>query len=75
MREPQIHSHITDSLPNNHPLAEKNIHCNKCNEMVHACNNECMQTWVEAGKGNFCLACFTYLNGDARVLYTELALL
>ena len=50
--EPIIHSHITDMLDDGHPLAFKTVCCqmireHKCNEMLHAENNECMTTWVE----------------------------
>lgn len=38
--EPIIHSHITDGLPDKHPLAYESIHCKKCGEMLHAFNNE-----------------------------------
>ena len=64
MEEPKIHSHITDSLEACHPLAFKNVFCsnNNCKEMVHAFNNECMQTWVETGKGNFCILCFNFYS-------------
>ena len=58
LREPLIHSHITDALPDNHPLAFKTVGCVKCDAMVHAGNNECMQTWVESGAGAFCIGCF-----------------
>lgn len=58
MKEPIIHSHITDGLPDNHKLAYSSLFCECCNENLHASNNECMQTWVETGKGNYCLACF-----------------
>ena len=57
-REPEIHSHITDLLPDEHPLAYKSVHCEICMDMLHAANNECMSTWVETGVGNFCLLCF-----------------
>lgn len=56
--EPILHSHIDDGLPQNHPLADDNVHCVICGDMVHAGNNECMQTWVETGKGPHCLKCF-----------------
>lgn len=60
--EPLIHSHITDCLPVDHPLAFETIYCAcpncACQEMLHAGNNECMQTWVETGKGTFCVPCF-----------------
>ena len=58
LTEPKIHSHIEDVLPDCHPQAYTNLHCKCCNVMVHAFNNECMQTWVETGDGNFCFACF-----------------
>lgn len=56
--EPLIHSHITDVLPDNHPLANKQVHCERCRALVHAFNNECMQTWLETGQGNYCILCF-----------------
>lgn len=65
MNEPLIHSHITDGLPNSHPLAYESVNCAACCESLHAANNECMQTWVESGRGNFCLACFAV---DGEVL-------
>jgi len=59
MKEPIIHSHITDILDEDHPLADTTIYCDKCKEMLHASENECMQSWIETGKGNFCLTCFS----------------
>jgi hypothetical protein len=62
--EPQIHSHISDSLPADHQLAERDIFCADCGVMVHASNNECMRTWVELANpkhilaGCRCLQCF-----------------
>lgn len=58
LREPLIHSHITDCLPDWHPLANKHVFCKKCGVMVHAINNECMQTWLETEFGNYCTSCF-----------------
>lgn len=58
MREPVIHSHITDCLPEGHPLAYESVSCIVCGVLVHASNNECMQTWVETGCGSGCLKCF-----------------
>lgn len=61
--EPLIHSHITDCLDEDHPftkLACNNtpvVDCDNCNEMLWH-YNECMQTWVETGKGNYCLRCW-----------------
>jgi len=55
--EPIIHSHITDILPEAHPLAYKSVICqmklpHACNGLkrgglLHGNNNECMTTWVE----------------------------
>ena len=58
MREPEIHSHITDELPNNHKWAQEQLYCKICIVTIHAGNNECMQTWVETGNGNYCLKCW-----------------
>ena len=69
--EPLIHSHITDVLPDLHPLAFETISCKACGVMVHAANNECMQTWVESGVGAHCIKCFAV---DAMVLEDEFAL-
>jgi len=62
--EPKIHSHLTDVLPESHPLAQEEVFCAECGEMVHAANNECMQTWVETGAGAYCLRCFARAAGD-----------
>ena len=56
--EPIIHSHITDGLSKNHSLAYEEVFCKKCNQMLHAPNNECMCTWFETDLGNFCSKCF-----------------
>ena len=66
MKEPIIHSHITYVLSDGHPLADETVNCIRCAEMVHAFNNECMQTWVETGEGNFCFACFVKEVDPAR---------
>lgn len=60
--EPRIHGTL-DELPGNHPfvLKSSSLYCENCNEMIWAFNNECMQTWVESGKGNFCITCFAIL--------------
>lgn len=56
--EPIFHSHMSDVLPDDHPLATETVFCLKCKkEMLHASNNECMQTWVEIYGKPFCLAC------------------
>jgi len=64
MYEPRIHSHITDVLPEGHPLARCNVHCDRCGVLTHAFNNECMSTWVETGQGAFCLTCFARTRTD-----------
>ena len=56
--EPLIHSHITDCLPDNHPMANESQYCLICGDMVHAFNNECMRTWVEWNNQVFCFDCF-----------------
>jgi hypothetical protein len=63
-REPEIHSHIIDYLPVDHPLANEEVFCKSCGEMLHAPNNECMQTWIESGTGNYCLGCFATERGS-----------
>ena len=57
-QEPLIHSHITDCLPEEHPLADESVYCKECNIMCHAFNNECLTTWVESKWGNYCMECF-----------------
>lgn len=58
-KEPIIHSQITDGLSDDHPLAYNSVHCDECKiEMLHASNNECMQTWIETEFGNYCVKCF-----------------
>jgi len=63
-KEPQIHSHIEDCLPNEHPLAWKAVECDVCGETVHSGSekggNECMQTWIETEFGNYCSLCFEF---------------
>jgi len=68
MKDPILHSHIEDALPDDHPLAFKSVYCDgtDCSRMLHAFNNECMQTWVETGQGNYCLGCFMKLGGDGE---------
>ncbi len=62
-KEPIIHSHITDVLPEDHPLAYKKVYCDtKCGHLVHAGNNECMRTWIETEFGNYCTTCFCLLE-------------
>ena len=53
-----IHTHISDALPKDHPLANSNVKCNECGASLHAAHNECMQTWYETDIGNFCTLCY-----------------
>ena len=56
-KEPIIHSHITDVLPEDHCLKNDCVSCDECGVMLHASNNECMQTWLETEVGNYCTKC------------------
>ena len=60
--EPRIWSQITDTLPDGHSLAGRTLYCQRCEQMVHASNNENMQTWVETGHGPHCLMCFAVIE-------------
>ena len=79
LRDPVLHSHIEDMLPDEHPLAFQQVWCDgngRCEDwqeraLLHAANNECMQTWFETGKGNFCVSCFLRLTGEPEVLEEE----
>lgn len=55
--EPRVHSHLDDCLPASHHLAWTGVDCAKCGTLVHACNNECMQTWFEFEDVNVCAQC------------------
>lgn len=57
--EPLIHSHWTDVLPEDHPLAYQVVSCAKCRDPLHEPNNECMTTWMEWGKFALCAECFS----------------
>lgn len=74
IREPEIHSHITDVLPESHRLAHQDVLCDHCGQLLHSYINECMQTWVEAGSGNFCLSCFVHVTGGGAVLDGDMGL-
>lgn len=62
LREPVIHSHVTDVLPDEHPLAAQAVYCEVCQGILHCSPNECMTTWVETGVGNYCIECFVKLT-------------
>jgi hypothetical protein len=66
--EPQIHSHNIDVLAYDHPWAWEQVYCESCSELVHAVNNECMQTWIEYGakeRRAICATCFG-ITGDTE---------
>jgi hypothetical protein len=69
LREPRIHSHVTDRLPDRHPLARTGVRCDRCESLLHLPTNNCMRTWVETGHGNFCLRCFVHAAGGATPDY------
>jgi len=53
--EAVMHSHRSDVLHEDHYLAHEMVHCDACpnDRMVHASNNECMQTWFELPNKNY----------------------
>lgn len=65
VREPRIHSHVTGRLPDSHPLARSRVSCERCESIVHLAGNSCVRTWIETGRGNFCLPCFAVVAGGA----------
>jgi hypothetical protein len=65
LREPRIHSHVTDCLADRHLLARSRVQCDRCDSLVHLQSNSCMRTLVETGRGNFCLRCFVSAAGGA----------
>lgn len=69
--EPLVHSHVTDVLPEAHPLAYTVVYCAGCKSMVHCDNNECMQTWVEWGPYALCGECFSPLFADGVLEWSE----
>ena len=61
--EPIYHSHISDELPEGHPMALASQYCKECKGMVHAFNNECMSPWFEWEDSAICFDCF----GDPEI--------
>lgn len=55
--DPILHTHGSDVLPADHPWADSSVYCAKCNVMLHAENNECMQSWVEYERVALCTEC------------------
>lgn len=62
--EPKIWGFVNDFLPNDHKLAWECLHCSKCSCLIHAGYNEVMSTWIETGKGNYCIKCFIIIGGQ-----------
>ncbi len=71
--EPLLHSHITDELPPDHPLAHERVYCDRCQTLLHLQTNSCMRTWIESGCGNFCVRCFIVAAGGLAPDETRLA--
>lgn len=68
-QEPLCHSHLTDVLPDDHLLAKEQVHSERCAVLVHAANNECMQTWFEFEGHVACSRCFgEYLHLFGKAL-------
>ena len=71
--EPHLHSHVTDRLPAGHPLAGARVHCDRCDTLLHLQTNSCMRTWIETGRGNYCMRCFIVVAGGLARDDTHLA--
>jgi hypothetical protein len=71
--EPRLHSHITDCLPVDHPLATRRVYCDRCDTLLHVQTNSCMRTWIESGRGNYCMRCFIVVAGGIAPDETRLA--
>ena len=63
VEEPRLHSHVSDALPTDHPLATTRVYCDRCDTLLHRQANSCMRTWLETGCDNFCLGCFIVVAG------------
>lgn len=72
MSEPRIHSHVTDRLPDDHPLADRRVYCDRCETLLHLQTNSCMRTWIETGCGNYCMRCFVVAAGGLAPDQTRL---
>lgn len=71
--EPRMHSHVTDRLPAEHPLAYTRVYCDRCETLLHMQTNSCMRTWIESGRGNHCVRCFIVAAGGVAPDETRLA--
>jgi hypothetical protein len=65
MQDPILHSFVTDTLPDGHPLQWETVHCDRCHKMVH-CQDETMDLWIESTEGNHCLPCFLTLVDEDK---------
>jgi len=61
--EPLVHSHVSDGLPEEHPLAHELVRCDRCYALLHSRRNSCLRTWLETGLGNLCVGCFVLAAG------------
>jgi hypothetical protein len=71
--EPRLHTHVTDCLPTDLPLAHTRVYCDRCATLLHMQTNSCMRTWVESGRGNHCVRCFILAAGGLPPDETRLA--
>jgi len=65
-----LHTHSSDMLSEEHPLAYESIYCDLCGRLIHAANNECMKTWFETKWGNFCQKCFIVILEETDEVLT-----
>ena len=71
--EPRLHSHVTDRLPAEHPLAHTRVYCDRCETLLHMQTNSCLRTWIESGRGNHCVRCFVVVAGGLATDEARLA--
>lgn len=55
--EPVLHTFISDSLPDDDPMAWNSIYCIDCRGLVHSIPNECMSPWASTEAGPMCWGC------------------
>jgi hypothetical protein len=72
LTDPWLHTRVTDHLPADHQLATRRISCERCETILHLQNNRCVRTWVESGRGNYCLYCFVVAVGELAPTSTRL---
>jgi hypothetical protein len=61
--EPLVHSHVTGALAPDHRLAHARVYCDRCEALLHLQSNSCLRTWIESGRGNYCVRCFIVAAG------------